>query len=273
MEKIPFEEDDEAYEARDIIGPRDICQNEWLRRKLGDQVEWGTPVPMDVFVMGDGEPEDRTCTKIGGLPYLSKTDPWPLSDSGKPLQFVGQFNFCDSRDIAEDIDGDILLVFSGEGDGCYEDTFCLWKDEDIASEDLVDSTPEFEFPIKPTHGYRVRVNAFPDAEFKKTDEDGAPLIDGKPIRSDYWLKEYQATQIGSAPFNPQGHYAEEETEFLCAFASILQGWRAEGVSYPWVNVEQPAEDFSEDYLMIGDMGCLFLAYDDDGELGALNECY
>src|SRR5581483_1820115 len=81
---------EERYRGRIINGPCDICNNELLRRALRDQYDWGAAVPVDVFVMAEGEPEHRDVTKIGGLPYRSAGQNWPVSDEGRPLTFLAQ---------------------------------------------------------------------------------------------------------------------------------------------------------------------------------------
>src|SRR4029077_8646441 len=104
------------YSGEDIKSPCDICNVEWLRRGMLDQYDWGRPVPVDVFVMSKGEPENRCATKIGGLTYRPRKLPWPCARPGRPLALIAQFNFTNSVDLVGALPGDLLLVFGDDSD-------------------------------------------------------------------------------------------------------------------------------------------------------------
>jgi len=70
-------------------------------------------VPTDVFMMTYGEPPERSMTKIGGAPYWPSDHPWPTNWLGKPLRFVAQVNFTDSRDLFDSLPNDVLVLFEG----------------------------------------------------------------------------------------------------------------------------------------------------------------
>ena len=95
MAMFPLEAPHGRYHGSTITSPCHLCNNEWLRRGMQDQYDWGKPVPSDLFVMAEGEPENRFATKIGGLPYRLASTPWPVSKNGKPLFFLAQFNFSE----------------------------------------------------------------------------------------------------------------------------------------------------------------------------------
>ena len=81
LPRFPLNRDDRGlprtwYEVSGITGPSHLCDVEQLRHELRDVIEWGSPVPMDVFVMGDGEPVNRHATKIAGLPFRPADMPW-----------------------------------------------------------------------------------------------------------------------------------------------------------------------------------------------------
>jgi hypothetical protein len=102
-----------SYQADIITSPCHLCNNEQLRQELDGSQEWGRSVPVDVFVMAQGEPENRYATKIAGLPYRPANLGWPLDEAGDPLLFLAQFNFLDSRDIVPDLPNELLLIFIG----------------------------------------------------------------------------------------------------------------------------------------------------------------
>ncbi|GJM27166.1 MAG: hypothetical protein DHS20C16_35810 [Phycisphaerae bacterium] len=68
-------------------------------------------VPCDIFNFSHGETTDRTMSKLGGLPYWPAARPWPKNWRGKPLPFLGQINFRDSKDIVGELPGEILAMF------------------------------------------------------------------------------------------------------------------------------------------------------------------
>jgi hypothetical protein len=117
LPRFPLRERYGRYSGDDITSPCDICNIEWLRRGMVDQYDWGRPVPVDVFVMSKGEPENRYATKIGGLPYRPRDLLWPCAPSGRPLAMIAQFNFTNSTDIIGKLPGDLLLVFGDDSDG------------------------------------------------------------------------------------------------------------------------------------------------------------
>lgn len=62
-----------------------------------------------LFVLGIGQPEDRTSSRVGGLAYWPSDLPWPMSSAGEPMEFVGQLDF---RHLTwpEPLPGDILTI-------------------------------------------------------------------------------------------------------------------------------------------------------------------
>ena len=67
----------------------------------------GRASPTDLCVWGLGEAPRREMTKVGGVPYLRRDVPWPKSGR-KPWTFFFQINFADSRDLVDDLPGDVL---------------------------------------------------------------------------------------------------------------------------------------------------------------------
>ena len=58
-----------------------------------------------------GAPE-CSVTKVAGLPYRAAGLPWPLTDDGRPMTFLAQFCFEESRDLVGKLPGDVLLIFA-----------------------------------------------------------------------------------------------------------------------------------------------------------------
>jgi hypothetical protein len=271
MERFPLEMVHGHYDGRAITSPRDLCNNEWLRRFMKDEYEWGTPVPADIFVMALGEPENRFATKIGGLPYRRAVDPWPQSKRGNPLQFVAQFNLADSTDIVGKQPGDLLLVFANDDDGTYDQYHFEWQNLSLRQDQLARVLPANQRAIEPCYGHRCRVHNYPDAQ-PKDSKKKYPQCKGSDVWSDYFICQYQATQIGKAPFEPQGR---TDGKHLCTISSVQPDIHS---AFPWVNVDAPIcrEDewiISEGHLMIGDMGCIFVCYDRTGSLSVEDQCF
>src|SRR5262245_12956768 len=98
-----------------IYGPQDLVWHANYRRRLREIPNLGPTVPIDVFAWAIGDPPDRDRTQIGGLRYRPADRPWPIGEDGKPMVFLAQFRFCESRDIVGETPGDLLLIFVPHG--------------------------------------------------------------------------------------------------------------------------------------------------------------
>lgn len=232
LPRFSLEEEYGHFTAQIITSPRHICQNEWLRREMPDEYDWGDPVPMDIFVMADGEPPERHMTKIGGLPYRPAGAKWPVRRySGDPMVFFGQFNFADSTDITGELPGDVLLIF---GDNAYgpETLHFEWQPFGLGSLIEKDEIPrprprdidpeEMErysmTPFSPCYGHILRTVNFPDAK-RRDESTEEPRCRGLEVRSDFLLPQYQATQIGEAPNFIEGHKQRSSRACACSAPS------------------------------------------------------
>lgn len=261
------------YSAGDITSPCDICNVEWLRRGMVDQYDWGRPVPVDVFVMSKGEPENRQATKIGGLPYRPRNLAWPCAPSGRPLALIAQFNFTNSLDIVGALPGDLLLIFGGDSDGPIEPLHMEWQK--LGVQDLIQPSaiPSECMAIAPCFGNRCRMMNYPNAV--RTTDSKYPQCHGKDVWSDYWIPQLQATQIGRAPYFIQDGDDSLPGQPLCTIASVQPDSHQ---PYPWVNVPEPLcpegkFHHSKDELMIGDLGCIYVFIEKNGTLHAGESCY
>lgn len=273
LSHFPLKERHGHYSGGDITSPCDLCKVEWLRRGMVDQYDWGEPVPIDVFVMSRGEPENRYATKIGGLPYRPRNLPWPSAPSGHPLALIAQFNFTNSTDIVGTLPGDLLLVFGDDSNGPIEPLHLEWQDFGIQDLVLPADMPSDCMTITPCFGNRCRMESFPDAV--RTTDTKYPQCHGKDVWSPYWIPQLQATQIGRAPFFIQEGDDERPSQPLCTIASVQPDPHE---PYPWVNVPEPLCPEGKwrrggDELMIGDLGCIYIFIEEDGTLHAGESCY
>jgi len=276
LPRLPLEAAYGHFSGEIVTSPYHICNNEQLRREAHDQYDWGPAVPVDVFIMAEGEPPDRHVTKIGGLPYRPREMPWPRAEDGTPMSFLAQVDFTDSKDITGDLPGDVLLVFTPDSDGYIETLHFEWQPLGLSDLILTADFPDQAWRPDPCYGHIFRTTSYPEAR-RRADAANTkyPMCRGLAIWSDFHLLQYQATQIGTAPFFIQPGDDDLPGRILCAISSV-QPPRHE--PYPWVNRSEPLmpEDvwrYDDNYLMLGDMGCIYISIDDGGDLHFTNSCY
>jgi hypothetical protein len=272
LPRFPLTDRHGHYSGDDITSPCDLCNNEWLRRGMRDQFDWGEPVPIDVFIHSVGEPENRFATKIGGLPYRPAHLQWPTTKDGRSMALIAQFNFTNSKDIIGDLPGDLLLIFGDDADGPVEPLHFEWQPLGLSN--LVTKLPGDQMEITPCFGNRWRTVSYPNA--KPLNMTGRyPKCNGKDVRSSYWIPQYQATQIGRAPFFIQDGDDDMPGTPLCTVASVQPDAHK---PFPWVNHPEPLCSENEwprddGNLMIGDLGCIYVFIDDEGKIHAGESCY
>lgn len=270
LPRFPLQQYLGGYSAWQVTSPWHICQNEQLRREMRNEYDWGPAVPMDVFIMADGEPADRHVTKIGGLPYRPAKADWPTR-KGTPLVFLAQFNFCDSRDITGPLPGEVLLIFADEP---YQPNHFHfeWQPLGLGDPAQVGATPGGS-AFAPCFGHVCRVSSYPDWAIRDESSTQA-LCRGKNVQSEYLLPTYQATQIGPAPyFIQEGGPDANAGHVLCTISSVQP---APDVTHPWLNRPDPiplSKRSADKHLMIGDMGCIYVFIDDATKLRASDSCY
>jgi hypothetical protein len=231
-----------------VCSPGDLALAEQLRREAfaGQQIQG---IPTDIFVFGRGEPKHREATKLGGLPYWPASQDWPCSAEGRPLAFIGQICFADSRDIVGKLPGDVLLIFGprdSENLGPDESELkFFWRE--MGDSDLIGpgGMPQCELVLPPLYGVICRTLDYPGA---------GPLF-GRYRKAEL-LASLEGTKIGGLPRWIQ----EPESlpgRFLCALGSLSFSSDA---PYPFVNIPEPVGDADLHGPMWGDMGnlCLFL---------------
>jgi len=250
-----FVADKAAWDGRPISSAYDLHAVETLRERHGLGAAKG--VPTDVFVWGQGEPKDRTVTKVGGLPCWGAETPWPERD-GVPRVFLAQFSFRDSLDLVGTLPGELLVVFtdpefswvSGDPDGLL----CQWVSVGTGRLIVERLLPKPRKPFFKGYGIIHRTRDHPEAQ----EGAGIPVV-------------LNATKIGGVP-SGEPVRMPEGTRFLAQLASIQA---APHVDYPWVNHPRPL-DLSPDptgihgetnQLRIGDAASLQLHLHGDGRVG------
>ena len=281
LPRFPLQPSYERYSGEIITSPCHLCNNAHLRVAAGDQFDWGPAVPVDIFVMSEGEPSNRHVTKMGGLPYRSASLPWPTADNGELMTFLGQFDFTDSEDIVGELPGEVLLIFSNsnKNDDLSESLYFEWNK--LGLEDLIsrEELPRSKRQFDPCYGNLCRTVSFPDARQKL--RSGNLCCEGLELKRPWLLPQYQATQIGSGPYFIQQHEKDAPGQLLCTLNSVRPEMHNR---YPWVNHEAPLvpekEWRSEDiwriedrYLMFGDVGCIHIAIGEDGQLSSRPSSY
>lgn len=260
----PLKEKYGHYSAHGIGGPCSVCTVEQLRRETKDEIDWGPPVPVDIFIMADGEPVHRNNTKLGGLPYRPATATWPTNVDGTPQTFMAQFDFTDSLDITGELPGDVLLVFCDRSEGWFNSFYFEWRR--LGLDDLVSARdiPRQEHSFAPSYGHCYRTLSFPHATQKRA---GYPICRGMPVWSPYYLFQFQATQIGRSPFFIQHEDQDFPGQMLCTISSMFIP--CEQNPYPWINRVDPLSDEeirADNHLSIIDTGCVYISIDDNGDL-------
>jgi hypothetical protein len=276
LPRFPLTPEYGRFSGKQVTGPGGICNNHQLRAEIQGEFSWGRAVPVDIFIMADGEPKDRWVTKIGGLPYRSVGAKWPEAESGRPLTFIAQFNFTNSKDITGELPGDLLLVFGDNSGGPFDEIQFEWQGVDVPDLIAPADVPARPLKISPCYGHIFRTVSFPDAERTTPFQvEKYPKCRGLEVWSSFFIPQYQATQIGEAPYFIQEGDDQLPGRMLCTISS--PGPDQHG-PFPWVNRAEPLMppdkwNFNDDYLAIGDSGCIYISIEADGSLHYGESCY
>lgn len=203
-------------------------------------------IPTDVFVFDAGEARDRLSTRVGGLPYRSRSASWPLGDNGKAMLFVGQICFKDSKDITGAIPGDVLLLFVDEDEYCTNDIRNMqfeWYSEGLKELVEEEDIPDIGFRLNPYHASIYRTFDYPDSQQLFSE-----------YRRPYLLSHIEGTKIGGIP-----RYIQTSQEvlgrFLCTFASLSA---VDPYSITALQDPPPLNPDDQYDLAWGDEGCLYI---------------
>ena len=287
-----------------VTSPCHLATVEQLRAECLSKRRLPT-APTDVFVFAKGEPPDRGVTKVGGLPFWPGDRTWPIGKSGEPMDFIAQFCFADSADLFDALPGEILLIFADgvylkEWDD--EDKSALrfeWIKRAQVNPIEAANVPKRRWELIPVYGQVHRTvdyltGGIWEKEWwsillrrSKSPRDlfsglGARRALVKKYRRPWCIAMIQGTKIGGVPSWIQD--AEElPGRFLCALGSIHPVYET-GTNdivhrpFPFTNVPGPyvsgrrvfrsgnEEIPTNQLLMWGDVGSLYLFLDDEGSI-------
>jgi hypothetical protein len=206
------------------------------------------------------------------LPYRPSGLEWPTTLTGSPTFFLAQFNFSDSLDLVGRIPADLLLVSADNSGGPFDPVIFEWHDLGIANLVRREDVPYHSFSFSPSYGHVFRTMSYPNAVWLTSAK--YPMCRGTPIWSKYLLPQYQATQIGRAPYLIQEEDAELEGNVLCTITSVGPDTHR---PYSFINRAEPLmheDDWSSTgHLTICDAGSIYISFDDQGALHYAESCY
>jgi sialidase-1 len=253
-------------EGRILNSPADLAMLEGVRDAVGrDQL--GRAVPVDLFLWAAGAPEQPWLTKLGGVPHRERAAPWPMRADGKPMTFLAQWCFADSKDLLDvELPGEVLLMFvAGEWPWFEREEgkrviHLEWSarvlQEPLARADL----PAQGVAVPELHGVRHRALQYPDA----CRGDRTPFeVRGYKSRT-YLLAEAQATLIGPSAFMIQGDWSRSGERLLCTLSSVQPN-----LVWPLLDRrgDARADKSTSPYeLMLYDCGCYYVWIDRRGKV-------
>lgn len=246
-----------AYPKREpVTSPIEMAVFEQLR--LEEQLPGNVAkrVPCDVFVFAEGEPPRRDVTKVGGLPYWPRNRKWPTR-KGKPMAFVAQLNFADSRDLVQDLPSNLLLVFTQAGHVGHTDPEYLQAEWVEPTDALVESgdIPATGDRLSAAYGVRHRTWDLP--------------IDLHSLEDDLVVDIIQATKIGGLP--PMIQDYEMPERYIGTIGSVHPHQSA---PFPFINVPAPLNfEYDHGHLMWGDVGAMSLSLSKNGSIIFTLECF
>jgi len=237
-----------AYASGAATSPASLLSLIDFRERLKESGYSGSTVPCDVFVLGEGEPQERDVTKVGGLPYRPASAAWPIAPDGTPYVFAFQFRVTESHDILPQIPGDVLLFFMKDpyielGD----DSFVHIEWQPLGLTDLV--VPEKclgeKWPYFYGYGIRYRSLDFVDQEaVSKEYVRQWKLLGIEETGGEYTnhlialgATRYGGPKIGGLPpWFQRARNSSPDEQFLCSLGTF---YPPDEMLYPWANREQP----------------------------------
>lgn len=226
-----------------------------------------------------GEPSNRACTKIGGIPYWPEDRPWPTSNRGETMRFLAQYDFSNSRKLFDQLPGDILCIFVTESFLDMADwkngLQTHWVSRSAQRVALLQSVPPEgnSFVFTNVYGYS---HFTLDYGYENVDDIANELLAFSDEFESYPLDEAATSllntwtvKIGGVPLMRYTDPRQQRTvlpgRFLCQLCTV---YPPDEMPYPWINHEQPLTLMEsirpETRLDISDGFTLCFSLTDDG---------
>lgn len=217
-----------------LSSPAQFVALERYRRKEKFYEKTNRWTPTDVFLMSKGTPPRRDLTQYRGLPYRPADAPWPKDPDGVPMRFFCQLRFRESRDIAPQAQGDMLVMFQASGEAGWFEWAYEWWNLDIPPGELAtpETCPALLQGFVGCYGHRCRMRDLHEEDpLRKTRGGvlGATKIGGVPAR-DLKHARWQRPGRGRVPT----HRVDLSSPFGY-FATVNIVDPHFGCPYPWVN--------------------------------------
>jgi hypothetical protein len=251
-----------------IASPSQLLAIEMAREHALQTVVRPEVVGTDIFVFANGCPPRRDITKVGGVPYRPRDVDWPEDATGNPLTFIGQLCFAESKDLFDQLPGDILLLFADRE--WVSHLHAEWYPLGLTALMSPHEVPKTSWSVPELWGVRYRSVDYRDytCSLPRT---CCPFLLGTKIgglssfhfdNDGTYLAE---TRLTRALWNdgvvevPTGH-------FLGMLASVQP---QPAIAYPWLNSPEPVpvdELTDAPQFILGDMNWIELFLEPDGRV-------
>lgn len=228
--------------------PGDIVHNEIVRRRIWPNLAQYPHTPCDLVVWAWAAGDDPMRTRIGGVPFMDQSAPWPEDDEGRPMGFVSQINFEDSLDLVGKLPGKILLFFcrimtSGSDvylnySESYDSYRFIWVDPRTVRRPRtkVVSNP---LDLWPLHGVLHRTFDVPKLD-RNTRENAREDLSKDPLYQNAWPPAiWWGTKIGGVPYWEQGRDLGMTPAGGRFIGQVLSDHHALSGPHPYLNCPEP----------------------------------
>jgi len=250
-----------------ISSPIHLAVVEQIRSSIFDRGhDLGPSSPADLFLWRICEYSEGPITRIGGKAFRDRSTPWPTTNNGRPLSFLAQISFLDSKDLVpHDMPGEVLSMYgtwTGSGYVDMESLVFEWASLEGGQSQSNHDVPEWKFCAE---GVIHRTVCYPECD-ESVHSTGIDVPDL-----------FQATQISTHPFRIQGEGLDEALVFasLSSFQPN-QDWpfinfpRLPHYTHPKGHVNYLSSIFE---LMMGDTGSINFYKDKSGKFTQSWDCY
>lgn len=271
----------DLWKAREAIvtSPAHICEIELVRQRCAAKYDLGEPLPTDIFMWSTSPVEQPYLTKLGGVPHREAAKEWPTASDNTPYTFVAQYCFADSWDVVPDgVPNEVMLVFFKGSDGFYgeDDIHIEWSSLELENPLSVESCPKPAFTVPRLSGVIHRCNEYPDSwdVFEQEGHDQYHLFPTS-----------QSTKIGQDTHYIQGYAPADGYKLFCTLNSVHPSkgdWPFIGLESLPEDWDEPGEEFNKAdapygwgkyYMMFADVGCLYFAINEKGEVSISRDSY